>query len=278
MTTDSNEIIGRYTEVRGTRTYYESCGEGVPFICVHTAGTDGRLYRHTLPALAAHGFRMVAVDLPGHGKSFPIDWAPIDDLHEFSEWVMEFAATLGLDRPVVMGCSIGGDIAVDLAAYHSDELRACIALEGAAYTPTFVGAGTLIEPHAICWESIAEAMAPTVILPGATRDQLQEIVWLHKSTTQRVYASDLVGWERQDVRDRLGDVTVPLMVGVGTGDYFLPEDIVTATVDAVASAELVKFENLGHYPMWEDPELVNAAILGFLGSHDLVPQPAAAPA
>jgi 3-oxoadipate enol-lactonase len=115
-------------------------------------------------------------------------------------------------------------------------------------------------------------MAPTVILPGATRDQLQEIVWLHKSTTQRVYASDLVGWERQDVRDRLGNATVPLMVGLGTGDYFLPEEIVADTVDKVASATLVKFENLGHYPMWEDPEQVNAAILDFLGGHGLLPE------
>jgi pimeloyl-ACP methyl ester carboxylesterase len=277
MSADGDEIIGRYTEVRGTRTYYEACGVGVPFICVHTAGTDGRLYRHTLPALAAHGFRMIAVDLPGHGKSFPIDWTPIDDLHVFSEWVMEFAGELGLDQPIVMGCSIGGDIAVDLAAHHSGELRACIALEGAAHTPTFVGAGTLLEPHTISWESIAEAMAPTVILPGATPDQLQEIVWLHKSTTQRVYASDLVGWERQDVRDRLGDVTLPLMVGLGTGDYFLPEDIVTATVDAVPSATLVRFENLGHYPMWEDPALVNGAILDFLDGHGLLPQRVAPP-
>jgi pimeloyl-ACP methyl ester carboxylesterase len=272
MSAVHEEIVGRYTQLRGTRTYYESCGEGVPFICVHTAGTDSRLYRHTLPALAQHGFQVLAVDLPGHGKSFPIDWKPIDDLHVYAEWVMEFAALLELARPVVMGCSIGGDIAVDLAAHHSDELRACIALEGAAYTPTFVGAGTFIEPHTICWESIAESMAPTVILPGATRDQLQEIVWLHKSTTQRVYASDLVGWERQDVRDRLGNATVPLMVGLGTGDYFLPEEIVADTVDKVASATLVKFENLGHYPMWEDPEQVNAAILDFLGVHGLLPE------
>jgi pimeloyl-ACP methyl ester carboxylesterase len=250
MSTDGDEIIGRYTEVRGTRTYYESCGDGVPFVCVHTAGTDGRLYRHTLPALAAHGFRVIAVDLPGHGKSFPIHWTPIDDLHVYAEWVMDFASVLGLNRPIVLGCSIGGDIAVDLAAHHSGDLRACIALEGAA---------------------------PTVILPDATPDQLQEIVWLHKSTTQRVYASDLVGWERQDVRARLGDITVPLMVGLGTGDYFLPEDIVTATVDAVASATLVRFENLGHYPMWEAPALVNLAVLDFLDGHGLLPQRVAPP-
>jgi pimeloyl-ACP methyl ester carboxylesterase len=272
MSTETPEIIGRYVEVRGVRAYYESCGEGVPFVCIHSSGTDTRLFRHTLPAVAAKGFQGIAVDMPGHGKSFPLDWHhPIDDLHEFGEWIMEFCGVIGAERPVVIGCSIGGDIVVDLAAYHSPELRAAICMEGAAYTPTFTGAGTLREPHTISWEAIAEAMAPAVIRPDATPDQLQEIVWLHKSTTQRAYANDLVGWERQDVRDRLGDITVPLMVGLGTGDFFLPEEIVTATTDAVESAELVRFENLGHYPMWEDPETVNAAIFAFLDARGLMP-------
>jgi pimeloyl-ACP methyl ester carboxylesterase len=270
--TTAHDVVGRYTEIRGTRAYYESCGTGPAFVCVHSAGTDGRLFRHTLPAMADLGFQAVAVDLPGHGKSFPIDWAPIDDLHEFAEWVMEFSAVLGLNRPIVAGCSIGADIAIDIAAHHSSEVNACIAFEGAAYTPTFSGAGTFMDAHTISWESISDSMAPTVILPSATPEQLKEIAWLHKSTSQRYYASDLVGWEKQDVRDRLGDITTPLMVGLGTGDYFLPEAIVTDTTDAVDSAELVRFENLGHYPMWEDPETVNAAIATFLGKHDLLPQ------
>jgi pimeloyl-ACP methyl ester carboxylesterase len=274
MSTTTDEIIGRYTEVRGTRTYYETCGSGPPFICVHSAGTSGLLFRHTLPAMAAHGFQAVAVDLPGHGKSFPIDWSPINDLHDFAEWVMEFAKVEGLDRPVISGCSIGGDIAIDIAAYHSADVSACIAFEGAAYTPTFVGAGTFMDPHTISWQSIGDSMAPTVIRPDATADQLKEIAWLHNSTSQKMYASDLVGWEHQDARDKLGDVKAPLMVGLGTGDYFLPEKIVTDTTDAVDHAELVRFENLGHYPMWENPDLVNDAMVAFLRENDVLPSEA----
>jgi pimeloyl-ACP methyl ester carboxylesterase len=270
MIDPSNEVIGRYTEVRGTSVYYDSIGSGPAFICVHSAGTDGRLFRHTLPAMAAAGFQAIAPDLPGHGRSFPIDWKPIDDLHDYAEWVMEFAGVLGLEKPVIAGCSIGGDIAVDIAAYHSNEVSACIAFEGAAYTPTFVGAGTFADPHTVCWEALSDAMAPTVIRPDATSDQLKEIAWLHKSTSQRHYANDLVGWEHQDARDRLSDVTAPLLVGLGTGDYFLPEKIVTDTVDAIEGAKLIRFENLGHYPMWEDPELDNEAILAFLREHDII--------
>jgi pimeloyl-ACP methyl ester carboxylesterase len=265
------DIVGRYVEVRGTRTYYESCGDGPAFICVHSAGTDSRLFRHTLPAMGRLGFRAIAVDLPGHGKSFPIDWRPVDDLHEFAEWVMEFAGVVGADRPVVAGCSIGGNIAIDVAAHHSADVRACIAFEGAAYTPTFAGAATFMDPHTMCWESVSDCMAPTVIRPDATGDQLAEIAWLHKSTTQRVFASDLVGWQNQDVRARLGEVTAPLLVCLGTGDFFLPEQMVTDTTDVVETAKFVRLENLGHYPMWEDPATVNDVVTSFLSEHRLLP-------
>ncbi len=265
------EIVGRYVEIDGTRTYFESCGEGVPLICIHTAGTDGREYRHTLPYFASLGFAAYAVDLPGHGKSFPIDWKPIDDLHVYGEWIVSFAAALGLDRPVVMGCSIGGDVVMDLAVNHSDELRAGIVLEGAAHTPTYGDASLLMEPHAACWESIVETGSSSSIRHDATPDQVEEIMWLHKSGAHRVQASDLVGWANHDVRDGLDRVTIPLLVGWGDGDYYVPRELAEQTADAIDSASLVVFEGLGHYPMWENPEVVNEAVRAFLDTHGLLP-------
>jgi pimeloyl-ACP methyl ester carboxylesterase len=272
----AQEIVGRYVEVRDTLVYYESCGEGVPLICIHSAGTNNRLYRHTLPTLAPHGLKVIAPDLPGHGKSMPIDWTPIDDLHEFGEWTMELAAALGLERPVVMGCSIGGDIAIDLAVSRSADIRAAIAFEGAAYTPTFPGSATLQEPHTVCWEGFTDVVAPAAIRPDATRDQVKEIAWLHTGGGQRFFANDLVGWDTQDLRDRLGEVSAPIMIGLGLGDWFLPEEFVTPTVEGIPHATYVRFENLGHWPMWEDPDTVNEAILDFLRTNEVMTQPRAA--
>ena len=258
------EIAGAYAEVGGARAYYESAGEGRPFLCVHSAGSDGRLFRHTLPAMAAAGYRAIAVDLPGHGRSFPLGWELTESLHVFGEWLIELADVLGLEQPVIVGCSVGGNIAIDVAAHHSDRIAAAIAFAGGAHTPTFSGAGARIDPHVFNWETISETMASSVVRPDATPEQVQEIQWLHKSSSGRQYAADLVGWESQDVRDRLADVRVPLMLATGSGDYFLPPAIVEATAAAVEGAVFVSFEGLGHYPMWEDPETVNAAMLEFL--------------
>jgi len=69
-------IVGRYVYVtcqgKTYRTYYEEAGEGIPMVCLHTAGADAREYRHQLsdPDITAN-FRVIAFDLPWHGKSLP---------------------------------------------------------------------------------------------------------------------------------------------------------------------------------------------------------------
>ena len=69
-------IVGRYVYVqcegKTYRTYYEEHGESIPLVCLHTAGTDGRQYRHQLcdPEITAN-FRVIVFDLPWHGKSLP---------------------------------------------------------------------------------------------------------------------------------------------------------------------------------------------------------------
>ena len=69
-------IIGRYVYIncqgKSYRTYYEENGDGIPMVCLHTAGTDGRQYRHQLcDSDMASNFRVIAFDLPRHGKSIP---------------------------------------------------------------------------------------------------------------------------------------------------------------------------------------------------------------
>ena len=69
-------IVGRYVYIncqgKSYRTYYEENGDGIPMVCLHTAGTDGRQYRHQLCDIdIASNFRVIAFDLPRHGKSIP---------------------------------------------------------------------------------------------------------------------------------------------------------------------------------------------------------------
>ena len=114
-----SDIKGKYLylDVEGVehRVYFEEAGEGIPIVCQHTAGSDGRQWRHLLEDKdVTSRFRIIAVDLPLHGKSLPPFenryWE--DEYKLRKDWFMSFwisfVKELELVQPVFMGCSMGG--------------------------------------------------------------------------------------------------------------------------------------------------------------------------
>jgi pimeloyl-ACP methyl ester carboxylesterase len=134
--------VGRYVYlmIRGVqyRVYFEEAGQGIPILLQHTAGSDGRQWHHMLEdAEIQKRFRMIAYDLPFHGKSVPpsgVTWWETEyrltrDLA--MDTIVGISHALELERPVYMGCSIGGYLAPDLALYHPDDFRAVIGVNAA---------------------------------------------------------------------------------------------------------------------------------------------------
>ena len=120
-------IVGRYLNLellgRPHRLYIEEAGQGIPLLCLHTAGSDGRQYRGLLnDKRVTDHFRVIVFDMPWHGKSSPPEgWQKKDyrlTTDAYVAMIMGFARALGLERPVVMGCSIGGRIVLELALRH----------------------------------------------------------------------------------------------------------------------------------------------------------------
>ena len=135
-------IIGRYLrldlEGRPHRVYVEEAGQGVPLLLLHTAGSDGRQWRHLMnDAAVTSRFRCVAFDMPWHGKSSPPEGWQGEEYRlttaAYTGMALAVSAALGLDRPLVMGCSIGGRIVLDLAAGHADAVRGVIGLQSSAF-------------------------------------------------------------------------------------------------------------------------------------------------
>src|SRR6266851_10307958 len=89
-----HEIIGRYTMVANTRVFYDECGQGIPLVCIHMGGACSLQWQYFLPIMAAHGFRAIAPDLPGHSRSYPVNWKPFNKMHDYAEWVWHFMQTV----------------------------------------------------------------------------------------------------------------------------------------------------------------------------------------
>ncbi|MDO9561670.1 MAG: alpha/beta hydrolase, partial [Bradyrhizobium sp.] len=124
MTATFEPVIGRYMHLdlfgRPHRIYVEEAGEGTPLLCLHTAGSDGRQYRALMnDARVTARHRVIAFDMPWHGKSSPPAGWHNEEYQltsaQYTAMILEIAAALELDRPIAMGCSIGGRIALHLA-------------------------------------------------------------------------------------------------------------------------------------------------------------------
>jgi pimeloyl-ACP methyl ester carboxylesterase len=111
---------GQYADVNGINLYYETHGSGRPMILLHGGLGSGEMFGPLLPALAAQ-HQVIAVDLQGHGRTADID-RPID-LRFMADDIAALIEHLGLETPDVMGYSLGGGVALQLALRRPELIR-----------------------------------------------------------------------------------------------------------------------------------------------------------
>jgi pimeloyl-ACP methyl ester carboxylesterase len=269
-------IVGRYLHLdldgRRHRLYFEEAGQGIPLLCLHTAGADGRQYRGLLndPAVTAH-FRCVVFDMPWHGKSSPPDGFWRDEYRlttaAYTAMVMAVSAALGLDRPVVMGCSIGGRIVLDLAAEHASRLRGVIGLQSSAFVEGYYDLGWLHRPDThggeVCGGIVSGLMAPQS--PDGER---WETLWHYMQSGPGVFRGDLHFYvDEGDLRaklPRIDTAACPVWMLTGDYDYSCTPDASHQTAAEIAGAELAIMPRLGHFPMSENYALFRTYLLPVL--------------
>src|SRR3979411_2942151 len=111
---------GKHAEVNGINLYYETHGSGRPLILLHGGLGSGEMFGPVLPLLAAH-HQVVTVDLQGHGRTADID-RPID-VRLMAGDIAALIDHLGLDKPDVVGYSVGGGVALQTALKYPDKVR-----------------------------------------------------------------------------------------------------------------------------------------------------------
>jgi pimeloyl-ACP methyl ester carboxylesterase len=276
MTTAIEPILGRYVlmnlEGRAHRVYFEEAGEGIPLLCLHTAGADTRQFHHLMRDVAITGhFRVIAFDLPWHGKSSPPEGWQNEEYRlstaSYTAVIREFCDALGLAKPVVLGCSIGGRIVLNLAIHHAGEFRALIGLEAADFQTPWYDTDWLHRPDVhggeICAGLVSGLMAPQS--PVGAR---WETLWHYMQSGPGVFKGDLhfyrVDGDLRDEVKRIDTRNCPLYLLTGEYDFScMPEDTLR-TAAQIPGAEIVVMEELGHFPMSENPAQFRHYILPLL--------------
>lgn len=256
-------IIGRYFTVSiggaAHRIYVEEAGRGRPLLCLHTAGADSRQYRHLLNDAEVTGrFRAVAFDLPYHGRSTPPNgwWLTRYRLTTASylEMVRTVWLALGLERPVILGCSMGGAIVLKIAAEYQAELTGIIGLESAAFAPGRYN--EFLHHPAIHGGELCASYTYGLNSPLSPEPNRRENWWYYSQSGPGVYQGDVhfysVDWDgREDIK-RIDTNRCKVALLTGEYDYSCTPQMSEAVAAAIPGARLTIMKGLGHFPMIEN--------------------------
>jgi pimeloyl-ACP methyl ester carboxylesterase len=207
---------GQYAEVNGINLYYETHGSGRPLILLHGGLGSGEMFGPVIPALAER-HQVIAVDLQGHGRTADVD-RPLD-LGSMAADIAALIEHLGLDRPAVVGYSLGGGVALRTAADHPGLVSRLVAVSAHAWT-----------------EAVYEEMrAQQGQVTGAAAEFMKEtpMYQLYQRVAPRPEdfprLLDKIGEfmaQPFDVRDAIAGLQVPTMFVAGDADMAPPSHYV----------------------------------------------------
>ena len=268
-------VTGEYVAVTAQGTiwpvYYEAASQGRDLLCLHTAGADGRQF-HGLMADAriTAGHRLVAFDLPWHGKSPPPDGAIPGSwrLHTelYVDLIMGFIAAAKLDRPIVLGASMSGEICLELALRHPDAFTAIVACE----------ASDKIERRQTHWAAHPQVnqayFVPEWIralcAPQSPAEYTDAIAWHYAQGGPAVFYGDIAfysgDWDARERVHRIDTNRAKLFMLTGEYDYSCTVEHSQATAAKIQGIRFQPMPGIGHFPFAENPALFAEYLLPIL--------------
>ena len=269
-------ITGKYVhvEIQGAdyRVYFEENGKGIPLVCQHTASAESLQWRHLMnDEEVCSMYRVIAVDLPYHGKSIPPEsmewWKKEYNLTKdfFVDFHVAFSQALELERPVFCGCSIGCNAALDLAFEHPDVYRAIIGFGGAEYTPGF----DMIwwdHPKVSGYLRFADPYGATS--PHSPEKYRREVGWVLGKSAQPILRGDShyysVEHDLTGRLDRIDTSRVAVYLLAGEYDFAATPEMIRDTASKIKGARFEEMKKIGHFSMSENYEAFRGYLLPIL--------------
>jgi len=244
--------VGRHADIQGARIWYAEWGRKSarsPVLLLHGGFGNSNYFGHLIPVLVEHGYRVIAMDSRGHGRSTR-SAAPLT-YRLMAQDVVGLLDRLKVARVYLVGWSDGGIIGLDLAMNHPDRLAGLFAFganadvsglkDGADKTPAF---GAYLQRTAQEYR----ALSPTP-------DQ-----WDAFSAAVNKMWDTLPAYSRA----QLASITVPTTIADGEYDEAIKQSHDRYMADSIPGAHLVILPNVSHFAMLQNPGEFNAAVLRFL--------------
>jgi pimeloyl-ACP methyl ester carboxylesterase len=257
----------KYATVEGVATYVHHLGpttlperppdlsRGAVIVCIHASGGNGAVFDEVSQALAQE-HSPLALDLPGHGRSGGLD--SLGSIERVAAFLGAFLDKWGIAKPVLLGHSMGGAVALELALERPDAVGALVLCSSAArFTGAAIPAVTRVvegkERRLFARDAYSPKAAPEVLRRGFMEDL---------KTDPRALLGDLEACRAFDATEALGRIGVPALVVVGEDDDMRAQSDLLAA--RIPGARLQVIAGAGHMLPLEQPQALAQAVAGFL--------------
>lgn len=257
-------------DVNGTTLAYEVRGQGPAVVLLHGGGFDRRLWDGQVDVLAVH-FTVVRYDARGFGQSGGSEGAP----YAHHEDLAALLDRLRIERAALVGQSLGGRVAVDLALTRPDLVRALVLVgpglsgwpwSAADFGPWLADFRTAVQARDTLG-AVEAWLASGYMASAAARPELRGL--LHRLARENARAWMADDAERElapPALGRLDALRVPTLLVLGSRDEPVIHRIADSLGVAMPCLRRAVLEGAGHAPNLEEPERFNEEVIGFLRS------------
>jgi pimeloyl-ACP methyl ester carboxylesterase len=285
---DQLEVHDRRLDVNGTATQYLEAGSGPPLLLLHGHEQSATSWRWVMPALAVT-HRVLALSLPGHGESQPVDDS-VAPGHDMTPFVAAFLDALDIEPPLdVVGHSASGATALRMALADPQRIRTLTLVDSAGLgqdvhpllaLDTLPGVGELailisrMPGGDLGRTTMSTAMLfaqPWRIPPGFLTEHhaVARRAGQLEASTAMARALFAPTGQREVLLDRLPTLTTPTLLIWGGCDYLLPVHHARTAVSMLPRGRLSVFPDCGHLPHVEQPERFAAELSDWLATATL---------
>jgi len=252
-----------YADLPGVRLWYKDTGgRGIPVVILHSNTGSSQNWDHQIQPFTAAGFRLIAYDRRGWGKSTTDAAQPgtaADDLHA----LMKF---LGVDRFHLIGTAGGGFVAFDYALSFPEQLRSLIVVNsiGGVQDADYLELGRRLRPPQF------DAMPPELRELGPAyraADPEGTKRWIELERMSRQSGAAAQTYRNRMTFAMLESIKLPVLLMTGDADMYAPPPLLRMFSARIKGAESLIIPEAGHSAYWEKPDVFNRAVLDFMRKH-----------
>ncbi len=255
-----------YVTVPGARIFYrDTGGSGTPVVLLHAATGSSRVWDFQFSAFAAAGYRVIAFDRRGWGRTEVTSAGPADTA---ADDLLALLDQLHLDRGHVIGTAAGGFVALDFALSYPQRVRSLVVANsiGGVQDADYVEMGRRLRPPEF------DKLPPEIREVGPSYRAANPEGTARWVELEKISRPPGPRAAAQPLRNHitfalLENMHAPTLLMTGDADLYAPPPILPLFAARIKGAETLVIPEAGHSAYWEQPETFNRAVLEFIAKH-----------